>query len=272
MTFLDVDPATYPEMRLTAYNGRGAWTKRGFDFPAYRLSLAPTQQERVGKNVTDLDHWAVAAGCAAVKKRLTALGFLGTQTPAQAGTFNATTRSAVMAFQAANTNPLDDHRPLVIDGVVGTGDCAALFTPLMDAAESANGIPGHLLRGLTRAESGLDPGAVGYFMWYWDEVSQSWQWRGVDRGLCQINSVAQATSSWLECYDPDYAIFASARSLANHYGNYKRSNIQQSDTVLWQAAVLAHNNPSAGARWAQVGGPVSADAARYVSTVYGGVY
>ena len=91
------------------------------------------------------------------------------------GVFNPTLRDAVIRFQEGGIDP-QTKAPLVDDGTVGMSDTRALFTPLILDAESSFGIPDRLLLGETNHESQIEPGALGYFIYYPD-------YRGVDRGV-----------------------------------------------------------------------------------------
>lgn len=238
-------------------NGRGAWTKVGIDFE-YRYALAPDSSQRIGTRAqVSLDHWAVAAGSFAIKKRLIDLGFMAPLADSERGIFGPRTQDAVKAFQAKNADP-QGGRALSVDGIVGTSDARALFYPLVVKAMTKYGIPEHLLVGETNHESVFDPGAVGYFIYYPD-------YRGVDRGLSQINS--KGTVSWLDAFDPAFCIDWSGKRLRDYFNQYAANYPKQDTSVLWEAAVCAHNSPVNGNNWAKNGGPTNETAAAYVDGV-----
>ena len=260
MRFYEVDPESFvkPAQQLPAH-GRGAWTRTGIDFD-YRYALAPAGSKRIGTVAeTSLDHWAVAVGCYAIQTRLHALDVMKTVAKTNRGVFNPTLRDAVIRFQQGGTDP-QTKAPLVDDGTVGMSDARALFTPLILDAERSFGIPDRLLLGETNHESRIDPGALGYFIYYPD-------YRGVDRGVSQINSKAQAGTTWVEAFDPVFAFGWSAQRMRGYYDQFKKSSPKLTDTVLWDAAVCAHNNPSAATSWAKTGFAPTDQAASYVAAV-----
>lgn len=259
MRFFEVDPESFikPAQQLPAH-GRGAWTRAGIDFD-YRYALAPSGS-RIGTVAEkSLDHWAVAVGCYAIQKRLVALDVMPVVAPKSRGVFNAHLQDAVIRFQLSGVDP-QTKASLVDDGTVGMSDARALFTPLIVDAEKRYGIPDQLLLGETNHESRIDPGALGYFIYYPD-------FRGVDRGVSQINSKAQVATSWVEAFDPTFAFNWSAKRMRGYYDQFKKSSPKLTDTVLWDAAVCAHNNPSAATSWARDGFAPTEQAASYVAAV-----
>lgn len=264
-TLLQVDPESFvnPSTQKPA-TGRGAWTKTGIEFD-YRYALSVDLQMRIGTRAqVSLDHWAVAAGSYAIQRRLVKLGFMTPVIDSEAGIFGPRTKQGVMDFQAANKDP-DGGRQLDVDGTVGKTDARALFTPIIRDAEAKYSIPNSLLIGETNHESILDPGALGYYIYYPD-------YRGVDRGMSQINSASNKQVSWLQAFDPDFAIDWSGRRLRSYFDQYRNSYPKQSDSVLWDAAVCAHNNPSAAGKWASSGVPPTEAAASYVTAVKNSTY
>jgi len=263
MRVTQVDPAGFVDQESEPAHGRGAWNRTGIDFD-YRYALAPTKEQRIGTRCEEsLAHWAVGAGCLAIQRRLAVLGFYEMQS-AQRGVFNSRMKNAVKAFQAQNTDPMTGAQ-LLQDGTVGITDARSLFTPVILKVESKYNIPDKLLLGETVHESALDPGAVGYFIYYPD-------YRGVDRGMSQINSLANPTVSWMDAFSPTYALDWSGRRLRTIYNQYKSQYPATDDTELWNAAVCSHNNPSAGRAWARDGYPPTTDAAKYVQAVRNAVY
>lgn len=239
--------------------GRGAWNRTGIDFD-YRYALAKDPAQRIGTRAErSLSHWAVAAGAFAIQKRLMTLGYLAPVADSEQGIFGPRTEAAVRAFQERHDDP-DGGAQLDADGTVGRSDARSLFTPLILEAENRYAIPGRLLVGETNHESAMDPGAVGYYIYYPD-------YRGVDRSMSQINSKSNPQVTWLQAFDPAFAIDWSGRRLRDFFDQYKRRYPAQPTTVLWDATVCAHNNPSAAARWAATGHPPTEGAAKYVSDV-----
>lgn len=266
--FTQIQPAVFiqPDRHLPA-NGRGAWTKTGIGFDyRYRLSSDPAQ--RIGTLAQQsLAHWAVAAGSYAIQSRLVDLGHMAPVAASEAGMFGPRTDQAVRKFQSGATDP-ESGAPLIVDGIVGRSDARALFTPVIDAAEQQYDIPDRLLRGQCNHESALDPGAVGYWVYYGTTL----EYRGVDRGPHQINSKAQTQINWGQSFDFRFAAGWSAANMRGHHDNYATRYPSQSATVLWEAAALAHNNPSAGARYAATGIVPTQAAATYLNAVLAARY
>lgn len=263
-TFLAVDPSRLP----IPATGRGAWTRDGIGFD-YRYRLNPTGSPRIGTVAEQsLAAWAVAAGAGAIQRRLMQLGFFDAPVAdTELGVFGPRTDAAVRAFQRANRDP-DGGAPLVTDGAVYRQDARALWTPLIDKAEQANGIPGHLLRGQLSAESALDPGAIGYYIYYGPDQAYG----GIDRGLAQVNSKARADVTWFQAFDAPWAISYTGRALAAVYAQLRDANPKQATAVLWDAAVCSHNSPLWGRQWAAAGAPPTDQAALYVSNVKAAIY
>jgi hypothetical protein len=259
-TFDQVDPESFISTKAgTPEHGRGAWTRTGIDFD-YRYRVHPKPKQRIGNRAeVSLDHWAVAAGSYAIAKRLNSLGYLNTIDESRLGVYNLRIARAVKRFQADNHDP-DGNVKLTVDGTVGRSDARALFTPLITAAETKYGIPRRLLLGETNHESALDPGAIGYFIFYPD-------YRGVDRGMSQINSKANEQVSWMKAYDPEYSIDWSAKRMRGYFDLYHKLYPERKKSVLWLAAVCAHNNPWAASQWAKTGVAPTDSSAHYVNSV-----
>lgn len=258
-----VDPTGFVDEESEPAHGRGAWNRTGIDFD-YRYALAPTKEQRIGTRCEEgLAYWAVGAGCLAIQHRLATLDFYEMRS-SERGVFNSRMETAVKAFQAQNSDPATSAQ-LQQDGTVGVTDSRALFTPVIVELESQYNIPDKLLLGETNHESALDPGAVGYFIYYPD-------YRGVDRGMSQINSRANAVVSWRDAFRPSFALDWSGRRLRTIYDQFKRQFPETDDLQLWNAAVCAHNNPSAAAKWARDGFPPTVDAAKYVQAVRNATY
>lgn len=263
MLFTQVDPETFINLSTKQpRNGRGAWARAGIDFE-YRYKVNPATADRIGSVAEkSLDHWAVAAGSYAIQRRLVTLGHMAPLSPSEVGLFGPRTTEAVKAFQAEHADPQND-KALVVDGIVGTSDARALFAPLAHGFENQYGIPDHLLTGQTNHESMFDPGAVGFFIYYGDTLD----YRGVDRGLSQFNSKARADVSWRQAYDQAFSLEEAAQDLKNRFVSYRKTYPNQRLTVLWDAAVCAHNSPVNGNKWAKSGQAPTEQAASYVSGV-----
>lgn len=270
-TYQQVDPAKFINVsqQLPAH-GRGAWVKEGIDFE-YRYTINPPGAARIGTVAEkSLAHWAVAAGAAAIQRRLQKLGFMGMISAGDYGCWGSVTDAAFRKFQAASKDP-DGGAQLVVDGLCGRSDSRALWTPLIDAAEKQYGIPSHFLRGEMYHESNLDAGAVGYYIYY-QRSDGSTRYGGVDRGIAQCNSDANSSVTWDQAFDPTFIIPWSASRMKTYYNKFKSSYPSQPDSVLWDAAICAHNNPTAAEAWAKAGMPTTTDAASYVSAVKSAIY
>lgn len=262
--FTQVNPESFVDKKSKPANGRGAWTKRGIDFD-YRYAQSEDPNQRIGTQCErSLDYWSVGAGCYAIQHRLAQTGHMSEVGEGERGIFGPRTKAAVMSFQRTSRDPAGG-RELTVDGIVGRTDARALFTPLILDAETKYAIPNRLLLGETNHESLLDPGAVGYFIYYPD-------YRGVDRGQSQINSAANAQVSWAQAYTPDFALNWSAQRLRSYYDKFKKDYPKTNDYQLWCAAVCAHNNPSAAGQWAKAGAPPTESAANYVNGVLNARY
>lgn len=258
-----VDPAGFVDETSEPAHGRGAWNRTGIDFD-YRYALAPTKEQRIGTRCEEsLDYWAVGAGCLAIQRRLASLNFYEMISD-ERGVFNGRMKVAVRAFQAQNSDPATGAE-LIQDGTVGTTDARALFTPILLDLEKKYSIPDKLLLGETNHESALDPGAVGYYIYYPD-------YRGVDRGMSQINSKANAVVSWMDAFSPPFALDWSGRRLRTIFDQYASQFPSTPVLERWNAAVCAHNNPSAAVQWAKNGFPPTTDAAKYVQAVRNATY
>jgi hypothetical protein len=259
--FTTVNP---DDLALNAKEGRGAWSKKGIDFDN-RYMLSPKDDQRIGTRAhVSLDHWAVAAGSYAIQKRLSKLGILAPVSLSEVGIFGPRTKLAVQGFQASNHDPLD-NAPLVVDGIVGRADARSLFVPLILQTEVAHGSPRGLLLGQTMHESWLDPGCVGYYIYYPE-------YRGVDRGLSQINSRFNPQVTWAQAYDPGFSFNWAAMRLRDYCTKYTKAYPTRSASILWDAALCAHNNPWAAGQWAKNGVAPTEQSAKYVAAVKAAIF
>jgi peptidoglycan hydrolase-like protein with peptidoglycan-binding domain len=273
--FNEVDPTKF-ELPVGT-TGRGAWNSRGHGFNEWRYALSPRGVARMGSQCEKgLDYWATGAAIYAIRRRLIALGFVDEPDLKFVGTFGTEMQTAVKNWQATASDP-SDGRELDTDGTVGRSDARALWTPLLDKAEAQNKIPEHYLRGQINFESGgLDPGAVGYYIWYASAQSgttePTWRFGGVDRGLQQNNSKHNPDISWAKAFDASWAIADAGIRLRSRFNELKSKYSTRSDDVLWQAAICSHNSPAYGDSWARVGAPPNTIASNYVAGCLKGRY
>lgn len=270
-TFQEVDPTSFiNEVKQLPENGRGAWTTRGIGFSRF-YKLSPKGVPRIGSECEkSLDHWAVGAGTHAMRQRLVELELIDEATGENVGRYGTGMRDSVKAFQAANVDPVDDVQ-LNADGVVGFGTVRAMFTPVIDEASDAKNIPNNYLRGVLWHESWLDPGAVGYYIYYINYDGTT-RYGGVDRGLEQNNSRANTSVSWETAYDFRWSIEDAAKRLRGQYEKLKAKYPNRGDDVLWPAAIVSHNSPANGDSWARLGAPPTTQAAEYVQSVLKAIY
>lgn len=163
-------------------DGRGGTLNAGGTGPGsyYVLGYGVGLVGSRGFGDPDLLYRAVAYAVRAIQRRLDA-----TLTPD--GVFGVKTGAAARAFQTANK--------LVSDGAVGPKTAEALFAPTM-AHLATPTVPECLLVGRTHAESGFDPGAVGYA-------------DSNDLGLKQINVHYHPDMTEEACFAPRLAILKS---------------------------------------------------------------
>lgn len=268
-TVEEVNPEQFidPEHKEPAF-GRGAWNKQGIDFD-YRYMRAPKGEPLLGTECeVSLARWAVGAGVKAIQNRLITLKITTVdELGSERLKFGTKTANAVKEFQSQNSDPASGD-DLVVDGIVGMSDARALWTSVCNQAEEDKQIPDHLLRGQMNHESLLDPGAVGYYIYYGEELS----YRGVDRGMAMINSAANPHITWTETFQPAFSIKWSADRMRSTFDSYNEDYPKRRDAVLWDAAVCAHNSPLWGRQWAQSGAPPNEQAARYVAAVKAAIY
>lgn len=255
--FHDIDPMLAfirVNQSLPAF-GRGAWTRTGIGFE-YRYMINPVGQARIGTVAEkSLAHWAVAAGTWGIQERLISLGHMEPIDISEAGIFGPKTEAAVKGFQGRNNDP-ESGTALTVDGIVGMSDARGLFGSMIDDTELKYKIPERFLLGETNHESRLDPGAIGYYIYYPD-------FRGVDRGLSQINSKTYA--DWFRSMSPAFAIDWSGARLRKAFDDFTKAYPSRAAATLWDAAICNHNSPAAAAQWAKNGIPPSDLAATYVS-------
>jgi len=217
-----------------AETGRSAWTSRGNKL-AKRMYLKGCSWGL--SDVTDQDRWAVNRAVLAIQN------LLGVDYASSPGIFGPRTDAAVRAFQTANVPPAD--------GIVGPNTSRALLRPLVAQKEKENGIPGRLLWGIIGAESGWDMGAVGAMT-------------PDDLGVVQINMNWQ-TFPEDNAMDPRFAVEWGARRLKATANNLAAKGCPPDR--LWDAAVLSHNSPVNGRKYAATGTYPTQQAADYVARV-----
>ena len=166
------------------------------------------------------------------------------------------------AFQKVSIDP-DGGVLLTVDGTVGKSDARSLFTPVIRGAQRKYDIPNGLLVGQTNHESVMDPGAVGYYIYYGSDL----EYRGVDRGPSMINSKYNTQVTWLQAFDFAFAVDWSGQRLRSTFDRYRDRYPDRARAVLWDAAVCYHNSEVWGNDWARLGAAPNDQAAKYVNSV-----
>lgn len=205
--------------------GVGAWKSPRSYGRDLVLSTNPYHNQRV--------RWAVIA----IQRELIRRGFLVDPGRPLDGIFGPNTERAAKAFQRGHG--------LVADGIVGPKTAVRLWADLFAWSEGAERIPGHLVYGMCRLESGLDPGAEG-------SVDDR------DRGIGQFNRhYWPSISDEVAFSRPGICIGQTALNLR-----------QAMDRLgLWDAAIAAHNNPAKAKVWAETGKAPDAQIEQYVALV-----
>lgn len=267
MLFIDIEPQSLINFeKKTPENGRLSWTAEGKANNLWNYGYI-VGAPKIGTNAEkSLEAWSVCAGSWSYQSILMKEGFLRELDGPELGIFGPATKAAVQAMQRAHTDPATG-RKLDPDGTIGRSDSRALLTPIIDAAERKYKIPLHYLRGEINLESSLDAGALGWVIWYGADK----EYRGVDRGLCQINTLHKEVG-WGRAYNPYFAIDWSANFMREAFDDYVRRYPDRNRNILWDAAICHHNNPSAALSWARDGAPPTTQAASYVNFVKRSIY
>ncbi len=210
------------------------------------------------------------------QRQLIEIGLLDADPTSLTGGFGPKTEQAVKGLQASLQVPQS--------GRVGRIEAAALMRPVIDRYEArdAFNIPGHRLWAAASVESCLDPAATN---------GHRYSSKGLDRGVCQFNTVAFPRITDVQAFDPDVALFICAANFNNRYNRFKKganrpprrgenyftglsSGPYRCSTVQCRdAANLGHYNPTYGADWARRGGShpngtIAAREVRYTNAIH----
>lgn len=223
--------------------GRGAWTSTGKDNlnKAYvYLAGKPLDGHReTNDSFPDFNYEAVNLGVMAIQNRINALGYTPALVPD--GVFGpATSRAAHWVQEKLDVTP---------DGAVGPNTARALWRPMVAKAESAALLPKHILWGVARHESLLDPGAVG--------VSTP-----ADRGLVQFNTNFSSVTI-KQAHDPIYALSHAGTRLQAAMAKY---NAKGADLQL-KCTIASWNAPAWANDWYNTGAAPNDKIAKYVVNV-----
>lgn len=260
-TFKQVNPNSLIDIpNHTPLHGRGAWSTAGIESD-YRYY---NDNERIGSEAgKSLAHWAVSAGVYGIQRVLIGNGYLYPLNITAWGVFGDSEEDAVRDFQADHLDP-DGGTPLLVDGIVGRSDARALLRPMFVRFQNKHHVPQNFLVGQVAWESALDPGAVGYYIFY-AGTSGTLEYRGVDRGLVQANSRGEV--SWRQAYDPAYALNYSAKRMRTAFDGFVAKYPTRDRDVLWDAAIASHNSPLWASQWASWGAAPNEQILKYVNSV-----
>lgn len=228
---------------MTTYPGRGAWTAVGKDngWKTYRyLSGKPLDGHRQpdGK-FASINHEAVNLGVLAIQKRINVLGCSPRLT--EDGVLGMATDKGIRWVQTRL-------------GVTSDGDCGPttsrmLWHPLVAHAEQSYALPRHILWGIARHESLLDPGAVGATT-------------PADRGLVQFNT-SLGTITIAQAHDPVLALDKAAQRLHGALGHYTGKGT----TLQVNCTIASWNSPVWADQWFRDGKAPNDQIAKYVADV-----
>jgi soluble lytic murein transglycosylase-like protein len=165
-----------------------------------------------------------AYGCRAVKRALTAQGFVVAKMDSEKPVIGSQAEEAIRAFQRS--------KKLTVDGIVGPQSARALFDHYIRIAEKDQGIPDRLACRKLALESNFDPACLGA--------------DGSDKGIAQINEVHKLAPE--QVFEPAFAIPWAARYLRGHYDALRD----------WDAALASYNMGRGAAReWQGAGKPAT---------------
>lgn len=202
-----------------------AWTSPRSYFKGMTLPTDTADKQRA--------RWAIIS----VQRELIAQQYLNANPDYLNGGFGTLTDRAVRRLQ--------QDEQLVVDGIVGPKTALHLYEPVFEAEEARRVIPGHILRGLIRNESSVDPGCVGS--------------NTNDRGIAQINRDAHPEVSDKTAYaNATFCVALAATLLRNAYEKFRS----------WAPAIACFNNPAKAQQWAQNGIAPDNQIATYVKNVY----
>lgn len=210
------------------------------------------------------------------QRQLIKVGLLDADPTTLNGGFGPNTEQAVKALQAFLREPQT--------GRVGRIEAAALIRPVIDQYEArdAFNIPDHRLWAAASLESCLDPAATN---------GHRRSPKGLDRGVCQFNTVAFPKITDAQAFNPDVALFICAANFNDRYNRFKSlanrpprrgenyftglssGPYRCATDQCRDAANLGHYNPTYGADWARRRGPhpvdsIGARETRYVNVIH----
>lgn len=207
---------------MSTYPGRGAWSAVGKDNGARTYVYLPGKpmdgHRQPNGTFASINHEAVNLGVKAMQERINTLNL--TADVVADGVLGPGTTKALKVVQ--------EHYHLVPDGNAGAKTMRALWHPLIAVLETSHGLPAHILWGIAKHESLLDPGAVG-------ETTPA------DRGLVQFNTDLGSVSI-AQAHDAAVALPKAASRLETALDNYagKGADLQLKCTVAsWNAPAWA---------------------------------
>jgi peptidoglycan hydrolase-like protein with peptidoglycan-binding domain len=212
---------------VTTCVGRSSWTTRGGTTPNYELLSPAIGSAYVQNKNRTLDYEATWQG---VKQIQAALIRRGYDPGPVDGWFGNLTAAAVTAFKKANGRPASSK--------VGGITARVLFGPDIASVAATAGLPEEMLCGVTAAESGFDPGAVGCVF-------------AEDIGFDQLNIRTHTNVTKAQAFDVLFALRWTAAELLRAGAVYDRLTAPRVDR---DAFVIAnHNWPVGSLDWAKTG-------------------
>jgi len=219
--------------------GRGAFTSVGKDNgqPFYTYKKALPQDGLTPEK--GFNYEAVHLGVLSIENRLVQLGFRVKID----GIFGPGVESAIREFQARNG--------LTVSGEIGFNTGAALFKDVIAGVGKSYPFPPSLIWGLMKAESGGDPGAVGY-----DTPN--------DRGLYQFNTSYPGVDKF-QAHDFDL----STEVVFTRFMGAWKKYMGKGPELRTNCSIMQHKSPLAAEQWFKNGIPTDDVCANYVSRVKG---
>jgi hypothetical protein len=219
-------------------NGRGAWTTlgkgNGSSMYTY-LPGDPLDGEPVPGELKEYSN-RVHRGVLAIQKLLTRAGYYTDPT----GVYDGQTLQSVEDFQNTWVRPAD--------GVVYVHTMAALLHPVFVSVAASYKLNPALLWGISKHESGHDPGAQGWL-------------NPADSGLFQFNTVLTVTLD--QAYSPVTATVLCAKRLDTARTKYSGKGVE----LRLDCMILQHNSITWADELFQTGKYPTAESSSYVADV-----
>lgn len=221
-------------------HGRSAWTAIGKDNGRRTFVYLPGKPMDGSSPEKGFNYEAVRLGVQAIQRRINALGYQPELT--DDGVLGPASAKAIRWFQG--------RMGLFIDGDCGPATCRLLWRPLIDQHERSHMLPEHILWGIAKHESLLDPAAVG-------GTTPS------DRGLVQFNTAIAGAPTVAQAHDPVYALNRAGTRLRNAWDRYD----EKGTSLRLHCTVASWNAPAWANDWYEDGYPPNERIRTYVQSV-----